>query len=280
MVRFSRLLPLIFKFPSDASEHSEHSGLRVYLAARNIGIYRAGAGSAFANIGIYRAGAGSAFANIATYRAGVVSAHTGLLETSVFIARAPFRPSQMSLFIDRASFRSTSPCSEHQYLSSGCWSDLRKRRYLSIRRHFGPSKPCFLSNVRRFSPNRLARPSIAHRFVHIALVETSVLIECTPVRPSQMSVSIDQAHRLARNVGLTSGRRFSPNRLARPSPERVRKLRSRCPLDFAGLDPSDPCSSFCCSNFSLCMDMHGLTLVYIRHRAAGTHGVSELSYLP
>ena len=176
---------------------------RLLRLARNIGIYRAGAGSAFANIGIYRAGAGSAFANIATYRAGVVSAHTGLLETSVFIARAPFRPSQMSLFIDRASFRSTSPCSEHQYLSSGCWSDLRKRRYLSIRRHFGPSKPWFLSNVRRFSPNRLARPSIAHRFVHIALVETSVLIECTPVRPSQMSVSIDQAFRLVRNVGLS-----------------------------------------------------------------------------
>ena len=93
------------------------------------------------NIAIYRAGAGSAFANIAIYRAGVVSAHTALLETSVFIERAPVRPSQTSVFIGRASFPSTSPCSKHRYLSSGRRFDLRKRRYLSIRRQFGLHRP-------------------------------------------------------------------------------------------------------------------------------------------
>ena len=70
------------------------------------------------NIGIYRAGAASAFANIGIYRSGVVSVHIALLETSVFIEWEPVRPSQTSVFIDQAPFRFTSPCSKHQYLSS------------------------------------------------------------------------------------------------------------------------------------------------------------------
>ena len=89
-----------------------------------------------------------------------------------------------------------------------------------------------LASVPSVHSNRLFEPAVRD---HYSKVLVSVTV-CPELLHSSLHFSKHGMYRVGAISNLAEG---------------VRKLRSRCLLEFASLDSSDPCSSFCCST-SLC----------------------------